>query len=141
MKDRRFWLYLTLSAAWMSFQTAAVAAAAGDEHNMKVGKRGEISLGTETKVGDVTLEPGRYKFQHFTNGSDHSMRLREWTEDNPYSGSGAMPRDNVAEVECRLERLNEKVRRTTARLIEEEGTRRLIRLEIAGENVAHIFQR
>jgi hypothetical protein len=50
-----------------------------------------------------------------------------------------MGRFQVGEVECKLEPLNAKVKRTQVVFAEEHGAKRITRIEIRGENVAHLF--
>ena len=67
MMNRRFLPSLLVATATLWINTSA-AIAAEHEHAMKVGKTGEVTFDKETKVGDVTLKPGRYKFQHRVEG-------------------------------------------------------------------------
>jgi len=43
------------------------------------------------------------------------------------------------EIKCKMEPLNQKATQTTVSFSEEGGARRVTRIEIAGENVAHVF--
>ena len=139
MKRSRFWLSLAMTITLMLFYGTTLATAAGSEHALKVGKRGEIRLRIETKVGDLTLNPGRYKLKHRVDGADHFVRFTEWTERQHVSGSEGVPKDNSFEVRCTLEPLDAKVRRTTAYKIRDGLVLRLTKVEVRGENVAHLF--
>ncbi len=74
-------------------------------------------------------------------GSDHFVHFTELTKRNPYygaMGTGAV-KAHVGDVKCSLEPMKEKARETAVYLAEENGTMRVRRVEIRGENVAHIF--
>lgn len=135
----RSWLWLPLLsvAAWISTDSPALAAHGHDQ--LKVGKSGEVTFSSETKVGDITLEPGRYKLQHRVEGEDHFVHFTEWSTPNPYYPTSGGPTAHPGEVKCKLEPLAKKVQSTTVWTVAENGTRRLTRVEVGGENVAHIF--
>ncbi|MBI3697716.1 MAG: hypothetical protein HY238_23150 [Acidobacteria bacterium] len=128
MKSNRFWILLCPAMAWVLLFLNPVAVAAEHEHAMKVGKKGGVHFAAETKVGDLTLKPGRYTMQHRVDGPDHFIHLTELRGGKP-----------AGEVKCRLEPLKAKVSRTTMYAQKEDGTYRLTRVEVAGENVAHLF--
>jgi hypothetical protein len=88
------------------------------------------------------LKPGRYIFQHRAQGEDHFVSFTEVTKGIPYGeqtiGGGA-PKAHPGEVKCKLEPLSTKVKATTLYYDTEGGVNRLIKVEAAGENVAHVF--
>lgn len=43
------------------------------------------------------------------------------------------------EIKCKIEPLNQKVQQTAVTISTEGGVRRVTRIEVAGENVAHVF--
>jgi hypothetical protein len=139
MKTRHLLLSIAVAAAAL-FYTGATAIAEEHEHAMKVGKTGEVTFAKETKVGDVTLKPGRYKFDHRVEGSDHFVHFTEWTKPipGPYSQS-TEPKAHPGEVKCRLEELSKKVSQTTIYTTAEGKAERLTKVEVEGENVAHLF--
>lgn len=136
---KRFQLPLLFAAASLLFYSGIAARAQDHEHAMKVGKTGEITFDKETKVGDVTLKPGRYQFQHRVEGSDHFVHFTEWTKPNPYSPSSGAPKAHPGEVKCSLETLNKKVASTTVFLTTDGDGMRVTKIEVGGENVAHLF--
>ena len=140
---RKVHLLLSISvAAAALWYTGAVAIAAEHEHAMKVGKTGEVTFAKETKVGDMTLKPGRYKFDHRVGGSDHFVHFTEWSKRNPDQGKTIEftgPIAHPGEVKCRIEPLSKKVSQTTLYTIAEGNAERLTRVEVEGENVAHLF--
>jgi hypothetical protein len=133
---------LVAAVAW-TLVAAGSASAAEHEHTLKVGKKGEITFDKETKVGDLTLKPGRYFFQHRVEGEDHFVHFTEVTKEPSYYGGGAggggVPKAHPGEVKCKLEPLSKKVQATTLELDTEGGVNRVTRVEVAGENVAHVF--
>lgn len=136
--NRHFMLPLLVAAATLlSYSGAAIAAA--HEHALKVGKTGEVNFNKETKVGDVTLKPGRYKFQHRAVGSDHFVHFTKWGKPNPYGYLMTSPKAHPGEAQCRLEALSKKVSRATVYMTSEGEAMRVTKVEVGGENVAHLF--
>ena len=137
----RHHLLLTLAAAAIAWVYASVPAVAQEhEHALKVGKTGEVTFDKETKVGDLTLKPGRYKFQHRVEAGEHFVHFTEWTKPvpGPYSAS-TYAKAHPGEVKCRVEELSKKVRDTTLYLTTEGNAMRITKVEVGGENVAHIL--
>ena len=137
MMNRRFLLSLFVATATLSICTSA-AIAQEHEHALKVGKTGEVTFDKETMVGDLTLKPGRYKFQHRVEGSDHFVHFTEWTKGR-FSGESGTPKAHPGEEKCRLEPLSKKVSQTAIYTTSEGGVNRVTKVEVAGENVAHVF--
>ena len=137
MMSTRFLLSLLVVPATLLFYPGA-AIAAEHEHALKVGKTGEVTFDKETKVGDLTLKPGRYKMQHRVDGSDHFVHFTEWTKGRYVAETGT-PKAHPGEAKCRLEPLNKKVSRTAVYMVDEGAVRRLTKVEVGGENVAHLF--
>ncbi|MEZ5398809.1 MAG: hypothetical protein R2729_04015 [Bryobacteraceae bacterium] len=143
MIKKRLVLSLLVAAAMLLFYSGtAIAAqhehAAQPEKALKVGKTGEVTFDKETKVGDMTLKPGRYKFQHRVEGSDHFVHFTEWTKPYPSYETGTA-KAHPGEMKCRIEPLSKKVSQTTIYTRSEDGINRLTKVEVGGENVAHIF--
>ena len=103
----------------------------------QAGKTGELKLASPAQVGSVVLPAGNYEVRHVTTPSGHFTEFTRVTEWNlGYEGTPTYTeREVVARVNCNMETLNAKVRKTA---IEKEGSR-IARLEIKGENVAHNF--
>lgn len=107
---------------------------------LKVGKKGEITFSEETRAGDVTLKPGRYTIQHRVEGEDHFIHFTQVTERVPgYAIGGGVPVAHPGEVKCRLEPLQTKAPRTTVYTNTDGGVRRITKIIVAGENVAHLL--
>ena len=118
---------------------AAVTLAAAQEQVMKAGKKGDFVLSQETKVGDVILKPGHYQIQHRVSGSDHFVRFVAFKgHTTMMSPNPATPTD-VGEIKCSVEPLAKKAAHTAVHVTDEGGVRRITRVEVGGENVAHVF--
>ncbi len=146
MKKNRFWLLAFAAITWLQLSTAASAVAAQHEHGtstrdqvLKVGKNGDVTFSNETKVGDLALKPGRYQLQHRVDGSDHFVHFTEVTKEPYYKTGGGIPKAHPGEVKCKLEPLGKKVSQTKVYSTKENGGYRVTRVEVAGENVAHLF--
>jgi hypothetical protein len=85
-------------------------------------------------VGGLKLEPGRYKIQHRVEGADHFVHFTEVTK-----ASGGATVGHPGEVRCSVEPLDKKVRATAVYTTKEGEAQRVTKVEIAGENVAHLF--
>ena len=140
MKHNRFLLSFCIVAASMLLYVARPPTAAGDEYAMKIGKNAEVTFSSETKVGDITLPPGRYRLQHRVEGSEHFIHFIALSRSNPYFRSGStVIKGHPGEVKCRVEPLAKAVSQTAIFTEQESGVSRITRVEIPGENVAHLF--
>ncbi|MEW5976325.1 MAG: hypothetical protein AB1898_11035 [Acidobacteriota bacterium] len=158
MKRIRFCLLLFAAMSWLQLSTSASLFAAQHEHGskgghkgehsqaakgeqaLKLGKTGAIEFTDETRVGSLTLKPGKYQFQHRVEGSDHFVHFTQVTKPLPSSGSGGgVPKAHPGEVKCKVEPLNKKISQTTVYSKKEDGFRRVTRLEVRGENAAHLL--
>jgi hypothetical protein len=120
---------------------SVTAASAAEDQVIKVGKKGEIMFGQDTKVGDLTLKAGDYQIQHRVDGSDHMVHFTELkgVHRNPYYQSAPNGTAHPGEVKCRLEPMSTKAKQTAVTVSTEGDVRRITRIEIKGENVAHVF--
>lgn len=101
---------------------------ASPDQVLKVGKKGEITLSSETQVGDALLKPGKYTLQHRVEGADHVLHFAA------QSGKNAS-----ADVKCTLEPLERKAPMTLMRLQNTGASMRLVQVQIGGENVTHVL--
>jgi len=123
--------------------TVTAAAATGHkEHALKVGKKGEITLTQQTKVGDRVLEPGTYVIQHRVSGNEHFVRFVElkqvetWDPESRYTYT---EHNNAGEIGCRVEPATGPIKDTTASIVTTGGVQRITKVAIKGEDVLHIF--
>jgi hypothetical protein len=115
-------------------------------HQMKVGKRDDITLTSVTRLGSLTLRPGHYILQHRVSHGEHAMHFVKFI---PYGGepghgrtyypSGPMGISHTGEQMCKLEPLTATAEQTRVFFADENGGKRITKIEIKGENVAHIF--
>lgn len=134
---RKSCLLAILAAVATSLMFVSIAAAA-DQQIIKVGKKGEIMLDQVTKIGDITLKPGEYQVQHRVDGQSHFIQFVAFkSSHHPLTAWSGTP--GVGGVKCSLETLPTKSSVTQVTIDTSGGERRVIRIEIAGENVAHVF--
>ncbi|MBI4441808.1 MAG: hypothetical protein HY649_00375 [Acidobacteria bacterium] len=125
MKKKSFWPVLLTVFAWMFLYAAAPALAEADDNVLMVGRKGEVLLSRQTKIGDLTLEPGQYQVQA---DSEHFLHFTAMTRGG-----------NSGKVKCRLQLLPAKVAQTAAYTNDENGFSRITKIEISGEKAAHLF--
>lgn len=115
-------------------------AATGEHENRALtrGKTGEFTLTTKTKIGGVYLKPGNYLVRHRIEGTSHRIHF-SWLKgaSNPLGLVQVV--EWPVEVACRVEPLEAKTSSTALTLKYEGGVPRITRIEIRGENVAHVF--
>lgn len=138
MRKNLLFLALAVIAGIVMFNTAVLAAAKPDRQI--VGKQGWITLKSETKVGDHALPAGIYYFSHEVRDGSHFMAFQQVGDPDialQYSDEGTV--GPVIRVECRMETLPARVKKTDATSVPDGTERRITRIEIKGENVAHEF--
>ena len=134
MKQTRY-LLLPLIATRALLITAAAWAKVGD--TTRVGKTATVSFDHETRVGNVMFQPGDYAVRHRVIGAEDFMVFQRM-EVNRYGGENEEA-GKPQRVECRMESLNTKVSDTTASFESDGKIEKLTKIEIAGENVEHLF--
>jgi hypothetical protein len=114
------------------------ASAYAQPNQMKVGKKGHVTISQEAKVGDTVLAPGYYEIRHRHSATNHYMEFTLVTENNQkMEGQSVYDWQVVAKVPCTPESLSTPVARTTAQISGDPVA--LLSLEIRGENVEHVF--
>ena len=114
------------------------------EQGLKVGKEDDITLTSVTKVGSLTLQPGHYILQHRVKHGEHAVHFVKFI---PYGGGEPgkgrpyypFSATEVGEQQCKLEPLTTPATQTNVFFVDDDGTQRITRIEIKGENVAHLF--
>ena len=106
---------------------------------IKVGKKGDIQISQDTKIGDVTLKPGHYQIQHRVSGSDHFVQFTAFKGHDSVRSWGPASPQNAGEIKCQIEPLVSKAKTTEVLTTKEAGVPRITRVVIQGENVAHVF--
>ena len=130
----RLLVLATMTCAMFSLASTVQAA---DDYPMKSGKMAEISLSSRTRAGNLVLPAGTYRIQHQVKGSNHFIDFTGLARSD-HSNPGILT-GYSGKAECRFDPLPDKVKRTAVGTTEENGVRRVTRIEIAGESVAHLF--
>lgn len=133
------WVFAIVAATVASLAFINVATAA-DQKMITVGKKGEIVFTEPTQIGDVTLKPGHYRFQHRVEGNDHLVSFTEllMSQGNHATGMQLGGKDS-GEIKCRVEALDRKAAKTAIYSDSSSGIKKVTRIEVRGENVAHVF--
>ena len=129
-------ILLLVSSAGLSDVSAF---AADRKEQVKVGKNGDITFQVETRVGAISLKPGRYFIRHRVAGDDHFIQFTEVTKGQG-KNVGGFPVSPPVEVKCRLLPTERTVRGTIIIYANSEaGVRQIEMVLVSGENVAHGF--
>lgn len=156
MQFKRSFSRLAATAAAILF-AAAVAYAQGHDHGqmqgqmqdqmqaqekkqvLKVGKKGDVFFAETTQVGNVTFKPGHYSFQHRVADGQHFVEFTELQmPQGHHSTESPVSAKKAGDIQCTLEPLKAKAKGTSIFFETSGGVRKVTRIEIAGENVAHI---
>lgn len=129
---------LFFAVAFALLFSAASALAAGHDHEMKIGKKAEKSFSQDTMVGNVTLKAGDYIVQHKVIGEEHFVSFTK-VSTGIFGHGGGSAEGRPITIKCRIEPLNEKASETAFYFHPSGGTTSLTRIEVGGENVAHLF--
>lgn len=134
-------LFLTLIAIAGALLLNAALAFAASQSATKIGKQGDIWLSRETKIGDLTLKAGHYQVQHETaNGAQHVLSFQQLGDpDLALQNSDMAFVGEPAVVSCTLETLDARAKHTRVTTVPDGNERRITRVEIKGETVAHVF--
>lgn len=136
MKNK--WLVPVAALLMGGFILFHVAYAAAQEHShqsmgmgevQKIGKTGEFKFSQAHKIGETVLQPGTYRFVHRTAGDEHFVKFTLTSK----------PDRELREIKCQVAQLDHKVSDTSITTVDEGGIKRITRIEVRGENVAHIF--
>ena len=138
MRKNSLLLTLAVMTAALLLNTAIALAA-----HEQVGKKGDVTFNEPTQVGDITLPAGHYVFQHRVSGDDHFVHF-VGAKEMHHGGSSMtttmqMGSTTSKEIKCRVEPLHQKVKQTAIFSDNSFGARKITRIEVAGENVAHVF--
>jgi hypothetical protein len=115
----------------------------GADH--RAGKIGHVTITTSIQVGNTTLPAGDYEVKHVSTPTSHFVEFTRvveipnpaWAMRRPPQGTPRYERQEIAEANCTLEPLAKKAGKTTVVISSNEA--RLTRLQIKGEDVAHMF--
>jgi hypothetical protein len=141
-KALRLAVLFTTVAALLTL-TSSFAMAQGGEQVLKVGKKGDIHFDEPTAVGDIVLGPGHYQFQHRVANGEHYIDFIELKHigqsGEHHTNQAVIGAAHPGGAKCKLEPLSKKSDETKIYVDTSSGQRRITRIEIRGENVAHLF--
>ena len=134
-------LIFSILGCLLLWTSMSIADSNHHEHALKVGKKGEITLIKQTRVGGRVLQPGTYVVQHRDSGDEHFVRFLEVKE---FERHGARPRtyteqENVGEIRCSVEPSPVPIKATTIYTVTEKEMPRITRVAIKGENYVHLI--
>jgi hypothetical protein len=115
--------------AVLSLAVLSVSTMAANQDTMKAGKKATITLTTPAQVGEVTLQAGQYVFQHVVSAGQHFATFK-----GPRGATST-----TQKVKCTNEPLKQRVAQTSVTIDNAAGASKITRIEIAGEDVAHVF--
>ena len=137
--QERFLIVVILLLVSLAGLSDISAFAADQRHQVKVGKKGDVTFQVETRVGAFTLKPGRYFIRHRVAGGDHFIQFTEVTKGQGKNVGGFSVSPPV-EVKCRLRPTERRVRGTVIIFANSEaGIRQIETVLVSGEDVAHDF--
>ena len=104
------------------------------------GKRGQMTLATETKIGRSSLPPGRYVVRHY---ADPALGNEVLFEGKGKSGvttpAGSQSSQLTLITKCRIIAMDHKADETMVIAVPDGETPRILSLQIKGEKIAHII--
>jgi len=130
----KYFALLFLAVMWVG-----TLAQAGDKSGiLKAGKEGKFTLDQQAQVGGITLQQGTpYVIQHTVVDGVHYVRFEEAFTGND-ERTHLSPTD-MGVIKCRVEPLSEKATETRIFTEKQSDGLHITRVEVAGENVVHIF--
>ena len=131
----------------IGFVVFAIAALAGApafaQHTVAIGKKGEVELRADSRVGSTTLKPGHYVFQQQSANDQHYLVVRAQATSQLRGGQhyAGATKEEVARVPCRMvdTPTGKKTQATALYLTKEaDGVQRVTRIDIRGEKEGHV---
>lgn len=106
---------------------------------LRVNDQGEVKFSGDTRVGDLLLKRGKYRFEHVVEGDDHFIAF--WRTDQTAKHADSAPANQQGlRVRCRLAPLGKPAKQTEFySTVTVRGDRTVESLQVQGENVKHVF--
>lgn len=137
-RKRRTWSMLVVAVALTLGTQSAISSSQSTE--LKVGKRGEISLSEPTQVGEVLLQAGYYQVRHQDGpGGSHAMVFIRMVPDDSLAYSPLRATNDEVRVQCHVHPLYLKNKHTMVHIGNRNGGQVIKKIMIRGENVEHRF--
>ena len=152
-RSKSFWLILMLTLTLGYFNGPAMAQHSGHGggigevprdakpyiEKLRVNDQGEVKFSGDTRVGDLLLKRGKYRFEHVVEGKDHFVVFNR-TDSPSKQADSATVNQQALRVRCWLEPLDKPAKRTAFySTVTVSGERTVQRLQMQGENVRHVF--
>ena len=118
----------------------SLAAAAANDKDFSIGRKGEIHFNVAVKAGDTVLQPGMYQLQHVVEGNDHVVIFKAMEMPAGYRhGNTPVSKDVTARIKCKVVAA-EKVGKTSITLrTNAAGEKEIAEVQIAGEAFKHLL--
>ncbi len=112
------------------------------QESVDAGKKADVELTAETRLGAASLKPGHYQLQHqFIDGQHYLVVRAQSTIRRPDTGThwAGATTDEVARVACRVVSIDKKQRETALVTSKDaDGTPRVTQITIRGERGSHM---
>lgn len=114
------------------------------QDTVAIGKKGEVELRGEARIGTTILKPGHYQFQHQSIDGQHYLVVRVQSTVRSSGGThyAGAAGDEVARVPCRLvpTPTDRKIAQTALYTKKEtDGIVRITQINIRGEKEGHVI--
>jgi hypothetical protein len=132
---------ILISSGLLAVLALAVPLAFAQEP-VAMGKRANVELSAETRVGSAILKPGHYQLQHqFIDGQHYLVVRAQSSVRRPDTGThwAGATTGEVARVVCRVVSTDKKQRETAlVTSTDADGTPRVTQIAIRGEHGSHV---
>jgi hypothetical protein len=98
------------------------------------GKKGEIHLTENVRVGTIIVKPGMYQVQHVMEGSDHVVVFKEVGMQAGYRHGNTPIGKEVARANCKVEPVAKSAKNTKITLRHNAvGEKEIVDVQVAGD--------
>ena len=96
--------------------------------SFKIGKNGEVNLKTDVRIGETILKKGKYTVQHRIEANDHMFVFLDLKHEQTIviRSKAVFPGEKTSESVIHAKE-------------EKDRSARVTKIEMAGENVDHVF--
>ena len=138
-------MYRTTRIGVVLMALALIVPVAFAQSTVSVGKKGDVELLAQTRVGSTVLKPGHYRFQHESVDGQHYLVVRAQSSAQLRGGQhyAGATKDEVARVPCRMVAARPDGREISETALhtmkDEDGIARVTQINIGGETEGHII--
>lgn len=134
------WAYIAGASAVLGGALVVNRIVEHKENAKDWGKRGQMTLATETKIGRSSLPSGRYMVQHYADPYMGNEMLFEGKNKTGIARSeGSQSRELTLITKCRIIAMDHKAKETMVTVVPDGERPRILSLQIKGEKIAHII--